>query len=169
MTLMLVYCDDPPSHTANPLSLYITDPNPIVPKDVYIALTRDPGFGNSGNSTARLRGKRGDRNLLWARNEGQVREVRDAGTVLPPKATRRTRPGQRLPDPPIHETREKWSPRCRWCGQRGGRWKADDRDEVFSQLAQRGITGVSPTALGGVPGACAAPATRHAVPHRTVT
>lgn len=85
MTLMLVYCDDPPSHTANPLSLYITDPNPIVPKDVYIALTRDPGFGNSGNSTARLRGKRGDRNLLWARNEGQVREVRDAGTVLPPR------------------------------------------------------------------------------------
>jgi hypothetical protein len=35
----------------------------------------------------------------------------------------------------------------RRCGQRGGRWKVEDLDEVFSQLNQRGITGVSMRAL----------------------
>ena len=41
----------------------------------------------------------------------------------------------------------KWSPRCGWCGQRGGRWTAADRDAAFAQLATEGITGISLRAL----------------------
>ena len=35
MTEMLVYCDDP-SHTAEPVGPIITDPNLVVPDDVFV-------------------------------------------------------------------------------------------------------------------------------------
>lgn len=81
--------------------------------------------------------------------DGQSRRLLPDGTVLPPFA--RMTQAQRLSS---IGTRENYSPQCRAktpasgrCGQRGGRWKRDDLDEVFSQLNQRGVTGVSMRAL----------------------
>lgn len=110
MNPMLVYCADP-SHTADPLGPIITGPDPALPDDVYI-------WGEF------YRVAPGDAH--WQRRytpirdvDGQIRELLlDDGTVLPPKA-RQTSLQQNAEL--FGETREKWEPKCRRCGQRGGR------------------------------------------------
>jgi hypothetical protein len=139
--IRIVYCDDP-SHCADPVGLYITDPNPVLSEGVYLVPIR----------ASHIRGGR----ILPDRNDGQVREITEDGIVLPPKGRRLwARPGQPLPDPRLLETQQSWSPRCRArtpagrrCGQSGGRWKGDDLDKLFAQLAEElGATGVSLRAL----------------------
>jgi hypothetical protein len=146
---VLVYCDDP-SHTATPLGPVITDPNLVVPDDVYIAAEFIPPEAGS----TRWRG-RDYATLKWGDKPGpfdeQVREAvlgllhRRAGTVQPPKAELFDEVAIIGGGARAHGV--KWSPRCRWCGQRGGRWRRDDLDTVLTQLAQRGVTGVSLRAL----------------------
>jgi hypothetical protein len=142
--LMLVYCDDP-SHTANPVGPIITDPEPEVPDDVYIvAVFTPPAPGHThwhGHDYATL--KRGDKPAPF---DEQVREAllglmhRRAGTVPPPKADMFDEVGIVGGGARVHGV--KWSPRCHWCDQRGGRWRRDDFDTVLTQLAQRGVTGI---------------------------
>jgi hypothetical protein len=147
VTRMLAYCDDA-SHCANPLGPIITDPNPVLPDDVYNAgefwdIFADGSWHSRGYRKVRRAGNRrtGHRMLSV---DGQERGLLDDGTVLPTPAHRTyTQKFAELSG----EARGKWSPRCEWCDQRGGRWKVEDRDEVFSQLARRGVTGVSLRAL----------------------
>lgn len=147
MTEMLVYCDDP-SHTANPVGPIITDPNLVVPDDVYNVgeffrpVADGPWDSRYYRKVRRVGNRRAGHRLLSV--DGQERGLLDDGTVLPPAAHRTyTQKHAEL----LGEARGKWSPRCEWCDQRGGRWKAEDRDEVFSQLARRGVIGVSLRAL----------------------
>jgi hypothetical protein len=149
MRRMVTYCADS-SHCASPVGPIITDPHPIafLPDDVYIdkVFYQKPGdphwhIDRYGKPPAAVgRGK-----------DGQARELLPDGTVLPP-FVRRTK-AQQLAEP-FWDRPERWSPICRAktpagrrCGQEGGRWKPDDLDEVFSQLNQRDITGVSMRAL----------------------
>jgi hypothetical protein len=160
--IMLVFCADL-SHTTDSVGLFITDPDPLafLPDDVYIGREfyqrpDDPSwyirrYGMHQVGVPRL-------TPVWGEPptapvgfgiDGQTRKLLPDGTVLPPFA--RMTQAQRLS---AFGTRENYSPLCRArtsagrrCGQRGGRWKPDDLDEVFSQLAQRGITGVSMRAL----------------------
>jgi hypothetical protein len=144
MSRMLVYCEDA-SHCANPVGPIITDPNPVLPDDVFIAdefiretvLADDDYIWISKYHTFR-RGEGG--RIVREDRDGAVRDIADDGTVLPP-LNYQTEAQQRLTS--HGRTRENWAKRCRWCGQRGGRWKAEDLDAVFTQLAERRITGVS--------------------------
>jgi hypothetical protein len=138
---LLVYCDDE-SHTANPVGPLFTDPNFVVPDDLYIAarFVRRHGYWTRVRRIGGgfRRGQHGHRELSI---DGQDRELLDDGTALAPKAhqARLAQEAHEL----LGETREKWNPQCRWCRQRGGRWKAEDRDEVFDQLSERSVIGVS--------------------------
>jgi hypothetical protein len=128
---ILVYCADP-SHTADPVGPTITDPNPavVLPDDVYVVSWVVPWDGAAGSSGG----------WVCLHTYGQERQLLEDRTLLPPNE-RQTR----------HKigkaTRTSWSPRCRRCGQRGGRWTATDRDVLFTRLANRGVTGVSLRAL----------------------
>jgi hypothetical protein len=142
---MVTYCDDS-SHTANPVGPIITDPDPVafLPDDVYIdkEFYQKPGdpHWHIYRYGPRTTGK-----------DGQARELLPDGAVLSP-LHRRTK-AQQLASM-SDDTRESWSPQCRArtaagqrCGQRGGRWNPEDRDKVITQLAERGVTGVSLRAL----------------------
>jgi hypothetical protein len=130
---MLTYCDDP-SHTANPVGPIITDPDPVavLADDVYIdkLFYQKPGdpHWRIHHYAPKTVGK-----------DGQARQQSPDGTLLPPLA-RRTKAQQLA----AWAEDAKWTPRCRRCGQRGGRWIPESWDEVFDQLAtERGATGVS--------------------------
>jgi hypothetical protein len=162
--IMLVFCADS-SHTTDPVGLFITNPDPLafLPDDVYIGRefyqnpSRDPHWRIRRYGRHQLGVPR--RTPVWEEEsptapvgfgiDGQTRRLLPEGTVLPPFA--RMTQAERLSS---FGTRESFSPVCRArtsagrrCGQRGGRWKVEDLDEVFSQLNQRGITGVSMRAL----------------------
>jgi hypothetical protein len=149
MNRILVYCDDS-SHTAEPLGPIITDPNLVVPDDVYIAAEFiRPDAGQShwrGRDYPTLKG--GDQPAPF---DEQVREGllgllhHRAGTVPPPKAEMFDELEIMFGGAGVSGV--KWSPRCRWCGQRGGRWRRGDLDTVLIGLAQRGVAGVSLRAL----------------------
>ena len=160
---MLVFCADV-SHTTDPVGLYITDPDPLafLPDDVYIGreFYQDPlrdlhwyirryGLHQVGKPRRTPVGEVPPTAPLAFGIDGQTRRVLSDGTVLPPWRMINTVQGVASAG-----IREDYSPVCRArtsagrrCGQRGGRWKPDDLDDVFSQLAQRGITGVSMRAL----------------------
>jgi hypothetical protein len=143
--VMLTYCDDE-SHTADPVGPYITNPDPVafLPDDVYI----DREFYQKpGDPHWHIRRYGKPAAAVGFGKDGQVRELLPDGAALPPLA-RRTK-AQQLSSM-ADGARENYSPQCRAktpagrrCGQRGGRWKSEDLDAVFTQLDERGITGVS--------------------------
>jgi hypothetical protein len=160
---MLVFCADV-SHTTDPVGLFITDPDPLafLPDDVYIGrefyqnplhdlhwYIRRYGLHQLGVPRRTAVGEEPPTAPLAFGRDGQTRRVLPDGTVLPPWRMINTVQGVASAG-----IREDYSPVCRArtsagrrCGQRGGRWKPDDLDDVFSQLNQRDITGVSMRAL----------------------
>jgi hypothetical protein len=137
---MLVYCEDR-SHCANPVGPILTDPDPALPDDVYFAAEFHRWADGSPHWSINRYGARA------AGKDGQLREVLADGTVLPPKV-RQTKAQQLSSASP--DRRDKWNPICRAktangrrCGQRGGRWTVEGRDEVLTALAEGGVTGVS--------------------------
>ncbi|HWT50009.1 MAG TPA: hypothetical protein VN255_16065 [Mycobacterium sp.] len=135
---MPVYCDDP-SHTAESVGPISTDPNfaLLVPRDVYIW---DRFFYSPPDPLIPL-------GAHWwpagpGHDSGQGRAVRPGGAVLPQRRSDAEHDLERNGG-----VRYKYSPRCRRCQQRGGRWKAEDLRAVIGQLAERGVYGVSLRAL----------------------
>jgi hypothetical protein len=143
MSRMLVYCDDP-SHTAEPLGPIITDPDPALPDDVFIADDFEYFDFGGGWCSDSLKYRSDEKRFVHDGPDGGREIVIDDGTVLP-QQNFQTKDQERLSS--AGNTRGSWSPRCRWCGQRGGRWKDEDLDRMLTRLAEGGATGVSLRAL----------------------
>ena len=137
---MLVYCDDlrhtPPTRSARSSPIRIRYcPTMFTAAGEFWRPVADGSWHSRGCRKVRRVGNRRTGHRLLSL-DGQERGLLDDGTVLPPSAHRTyTQKAAEL----LGEARGKWSPRCEWCDQRGRRWKAEDRDEVFSQLARWGV------------------------------
>jgi hypothetical protein len=132
---MLVYCADP-SHTTAPVGPIITDPYPVdvAPDDLYVH-SWFVTLGGANWYPVQAYATTDDPNLMPQWGDRAERELLDDGTLRPS--------GNTLDQIRDAKPQTSWSPRCRRCGARGGRWKATDRDELFTRLADGGVTGIS--------------------------
>ncbi|KZS61219.1 hypothetical protein [Mycobacterium pseudokansasii] len=141
---LVVYCDELP-HTANPVGMFLTDPDPYhVLLDAFIVATFDHsdemGWHN-GFYGRQMRKRSGKQHIT---EDGQ--EVRLRDTNWDRLADRLDKLLADVPEGELLSTHDRYRLRCDRCGLEL-RGNAQRLDDVFDRLAANGITGISLGAL----------------------
>jgi hypothetical protein len=136
---LVVYCDEP-SHTSEPVRLFVTDADPVFAPDVFVvaAFDHDDGMGWQIGVYGR-----------HMRQRGGKQHVTEGGQVVPTRDTDLERLAERLdkliadvPQGELLSTHQRYRLPCDRCGLELRR-SAQRLDDVFDRLADNGITGIS--------------------------
>lgn len=131
--MILIYCDDE-SHASKPIGLFTVADELVVPDGVFLVNEFRFYEGDGWLGGRVLLRNTSDGQRVWVdSNEWVSPEHEWAGTGASPSTV----------DPLDVKRVDNWAPSCKWCRQRGGRWKNADRDALLTKLEQQGVTGIS--------------------------